>query len=102
MDFPVVTIGDMVEAQKRLAEALGMPIDAQRFREEAEALRVRFEDAFWCEELGTYALFAVLCACGHNIRKILAHLRAILAPFIAVILATIWQRPADQTMPEVA
>ncbi|MDT8329276.1 MAG: IS5 family transposase [Roseovarius sp.] len=48
------------------------------------------------------AIFAVLCACGHNIRKILAHLRAILALFIAVILAAIWQRPVDQIMPEAA
>lgn len=33
------------------------------------------------------ALFATLCACGHNIRKILAHLRTWLAWMIAVILA---------------
>jgi IS5 family transposase len=33
------------------------------------------------------ALFAVLCGCGHNIRKILAHLRALLAAIIAVVLA---------------
>ena len=32
------------------------------------------------------ALFAVLCACGHNLRKILAHLRAFLALLIAAIL----------------
>jgi len=32
------------------------------------------------------ALFAVLCACGHNIRKILAHLRAWLAWILATIL----------------
>ena len=32
------------------------------------------------------ALFATLCACGHNIRKILAHLRA----WLAWIVATIW------------
>ena len=32
------------------------------------------------------ALFAVLCGCGHNIRKILAHLRAWLAQMIATIL----------------
>lgn len=46
------------------------------------------------------AIFAVLCACGHNIRKILAHLRATLVLFIATILAAIWQRPVDQIMPE--
>ena len=33
------------------------------------------------------ALFAVLCASGHNIRKILAHLRAWLAWIFAAILA---------------
>jgi IS5 family transposase len=32
------------------------------------------------------ALFAVLCGCGHNIRKILAYLRALLALMIAAIL----------------
>lgn len=35
------------------------------------------------------ALFAVLCGCGHNIRKTLAHLRALLALIIAAILAEI-------------
>ena len=33
------------------------------------------------------AVFAVLNACGHNIRKILAHLRAWLVLIIAAILA---------------
>jgi IS5 family transposase len=40
------------------------------------------------------ALFAVLCACGHNIRKILAHLRAWLALIIAAISAA--QTATDQ------
>ena len=35
------------------------------------------------------ALFAVLCGCGHNIRKILAHLRALLSAFIALVLPVI-------------
>ena len=35
------------------------------------------------------ALFAVLCGCGHNIRKILAHLRALLALIIAAILTAL-------------
>ena len=48
------------------------------------------------------AIFAVLCACGHNIRKILAHQRAILALFIAAILAAIWQRTVNQVTPEAA
>lgn len=39
-----------------IAAALGRSSDAARLHAEAEALRVRFEDAFWCEELGTYAL----------------------------------------------
>ncbi|SFG06946.1 transposase, IS5 family [Palleronia marisminoris] len=33
------------------------------------------------------ALFAVLCACGHNIRKFLAHLRALLALLIGALLS---------------
>ena len=47
---------------------------------------------------GTFgdALFAVLCACGHNIRKILAHLRALLAFIIAVILSTLRPPGPDQ------
>lgn len=40
----------------RLARALGRTLDAQRFFAEAMELRVRFERAFWCEELGSYAL----------------------------------------------
>ena len=32
------------------------------------------------------ALFAVLCACGHNLRKILAHLRTWLARIMTAVL----------------
>jgi IS5 family transposase len=32
------------------------------------------------------ALFAVLCGCGHNIRKLLAHLRALLAALLAGLI----------------
>jgi IS5 family transposase len=32
------------------------------------------------------ALYAVLCGCGHNIRKILAHLRALLAAILASLI----------------
>jgi IS5 family transposase len=39
------------------------------------------------------ALFAVLCGCGHNIRKILAHLRALLRAIVAKILAILMQPP---------
>lgn len=42
------------------------------------------------------AIFAVLCACGHNIRKILAHLRAILALLLAALLRAFEQRPEGQ------
>ena len=35
------------------------------------------------------AIFAVLCACGHNIRKILAHLRAFWGLVIRLILRSI-------------
>ncbi len=46
------------------------------------------------------AIFAVLCACGHNTRKILAQLRAILALFVAAMLSAFGPHPADQIMPE--
>jgi IS5 family transposase len=38
---------------------------------------------------GTFgdAIFAVLCGCGHNIRKILAHLKALLALIMAALCA---------------
>ena len=39
-----------------LADARGERDRASRWRSKAENLRVRFEDAFWCEGLGTYAL----------------------------------------------
>jgi glycogen debranching enzyme len=39
-----------------LAEMLGDSDHARRLRVQAAALRERFEDAFWCEDLGTYAL----------------------------------------------
>ena len=42
------------------------------------------------------AIFAVLCGCGHNIRKILAHLRALLATIISVVLAIIRQTQGRQ------
>ena len=37
------------------------------------------------------AIFAVLCACGHNVRKILAHLRALLFLLLHLIAAMIWR-----------
>jgi IS5 family transposase len=42
-----------------------------------------------CPLKGTFgdAIFAVLCGCGHNIRKILNHLRALLAAIFALLLA---------------
>ena len=46
------------------------------------------------------ALFAVLCGCGHNLRKILAHLRAWLAQIIVVMLGLVWpiqDRQSDYT-----
>ena len=42
------------------------------------------------------AIFAVLCGCGHNIRKILAHLRALLAAILTVVLATLSQQHTRQ------
>ena len=48
------------------------------------------------------ALFAVLCVCGHNIRKILAHLRAILALMIAAILTALRSTEPAQIHAETA
>ena len=39
-----------------LAAALGHTERAERLREQAEALRQRFEEAFWDDELGTYGI----------------------------------------------
>jgi glycogen debranching enzyme len=44
------------EAAARLAEALGRSQQVSAFKAKAEVLRRRFEDLFWCEEIGTYAL----------------------------------------------
>jgi glycogen debranching enzyme len=40
----------------RLALRIGLPDKARQLEAEAEQLAARFEEAFWCEELGTYAL----------------------------------------------
>ncbi|MGY8661972.1 amylo-alpha-1,6-glucosidase [Bradyrhizobium sp. UFLA05-109] len=40
----------------RCALRLGKPDIVRKLEAEAKALAARFEDAFWCEELGTYAL----------------------------------------------
>ena len=45
------------------------------------------------------ALFAVLRGCGHNIRKILAHLRALFPLIIAVIPAAYRPRQSDHDQP---
>lgn len=45
-----------LSARAELAIALGDPDTAERCREEASALRRRFEEAFWMEERGHYAL----------------------------------------------
>jgi glycogen debranching enzyme len=44
------------KAAARLARALGRLPEARVQKRQAMALRERFEAAFWCEELGTYAL----------------------------------------------
>jgi glycogen debranching enzyme len=43
-------------AGARLARALGDDATAARLVEQAETLRRRFDEAFWCEDLGMYAL----------------------------------------------
>ena len=42
------------------------------------------------------AVFAVLCACGHNVRKILVHLRTLWALFLCLITAWIRPQTPDQ------
>jgi glycogen debranching enzyme len=47
------------EAKQRaadLAAVLQKPELATRLRDEAQALQTRFQSAFWCEEIGTYAI----------------------------------------------
>jgi len=55
-----VEVQAYVFAAKRLAAEcalkLGLPERAGALQRQAEELRVRFETAFWCEEIGTYAL----------------------------------------------
>ncbi len=43
-------------AAARLSRALGQPADGDAFEARAERLRRRFAEAFWCSDLGTYAL----------------------------------------------
>jgi glycogen debranching enzyme len=40
----------------RLAAALGQPEQSRRLEEEAVTLRRAFQDAFWCDDLSTFAL----------------------------------------------
>jgi len=43
-------------AAARIAKALGRSTRAKHLAREAEELSTRFDDAFWCEEIGTYAI----------------------------------------------
>jgi glycogen debranching enzyme len=56
----LVEVQGYVYAAKRLAatcaQKLGLTERAAALEQQAETLRSRFEDAFWCEDLGTYAL----------------------------------------------
>ena len=45
------------------------------------------------------AIFAVLCGCGHNIRKILAHLRALWRLIVVAILAVFRPHHSDPGQP---
>ena len=44
------------QAAALIAEVLGESELAKKLEAQAAALRIRFEEAFWCESLGTYAL----------------------------------------------
>jgi glycogen debranching enzyme len=51
--------GYVYEAKRSIAElahALGEPRLAEQLASEAATLKRRFDEAFWCEELGTYAI----------------------------------------------
>lgn len=48
------------------------------------------------------AIFAVLYGCGHNIRKILAHLRALSTAIIAWLLAEIFRLEPQNKGPQIA
>ena len=39
-----------------MGAAVSLPARADELQREADALRIRFEQAFWCEDIGTYAL----------------------------------------------
>ena len=43
-------------AAAEIAEALGHPARAATLRDQAEELRQKFEEKFWCEELSSYAM----------------------------------------------
>jgi glycogen debranching enzyme len=45
-----------LQAGAMLAEVLMMHAHGETWRRQAEQLRTRFDDAFWCDELSTYAL----------------------------------------------
>ena len=47
---------DAKQQGARLAEVLGLPERASDLRRQAEKLKQRFEEVFWCEDLSTYAL----------------------------------------------
>ena len=79
---------------------LGVALIGRRSAMEAEIGHMKTDGRLSrCPLKGTIgdALFAVLCACGHNIRKILAHLRALLVLLIGVVLELI--RPAQDPQP---
>jgi glycogen debranching enzyme len=56
----LVEVQGYIYAARRLAAAcaqkLGLADRAAALQQQAEILRARFEEAFWCEEIGTYAL----------------------------------------------
>jgi glycogen debranching enzyme len=44
------------EAASRIAAVLGETAQAKRLAEQSAALAAKFNDSFWCEQIGTYAL----------------------------------------------
>jgi glycogen debranching enzyme len=58
--FALCEMRGYVYAAKRSASRIARALQeldlAESLEREAEALRAKFEEAFWCDELGTYAL----------------------------------------------
>ncbi len=79
-----------------LAELLGHRARAEALQQQAQALQAHFEEAFWCEELGTYAL----ALDGHKEPCCVRSSNAGHALFAGIASAARAQRVADTLLAE--